>query len=238
MKTIGLIGGTSWHSTLEYYSYINQFTNKRLGAHHSAKIILQSVDFEQFKTMANLSQWGDIATHLISISKNLEYCGVDCIVLCSSTLHKVADQISSQINIPIIHIADTITTYMNDNDLSRPVLFGTLHTMNGTFITQKLNDNNIYAITPDIPEKEIINNIIFSELGKGFINPASKKQLLNIITDFRIQGIDSIILGCTELPLILEEDDIELPLINSTYIHAMEAVKFAIQRIINTQEKT
>ena len=228
MKKIGLIGGTSWHSTIEYYTYLNQIINERLGDDNSADLIIQSVNFEIFKSLAEKDQWDIIADKLLEISKSLITTGAEAIVLCANTIHKVADYINENIDVPLLHIGDALADALNKINSQTTGLTGTVYTMKSDFIPNKLKNKDINTIVPDKKDMALLNRIIFSELTKGIFKDESKIKILEVITKLKNSGADSIILGCTEFPLIIKESDTDIPLLNSTLIHANYIVDFAL----------
>ncbi len=234
MKTIGLIGGMSWESTVSYYQIINEKTKELLGGLHSAKILLYSVDFAQIEEYQAKGEWDKSAKVLSDIAITLEKAGADFIVICTNTMHKVAGQISENINIPIIHIADATANAIKKQKLNKIALLGTKYTMTQDFYKQKLIDKNIDVIIPNDEDIEIINDIIYDELCLGKINPISKEKYIEIINKLQKQGAQGVILGCTEIGLLIFKSDIALPVFDTTKIHATEAAKIAIGKEISS----
>ncbi len=228
MKTIGLIGGMSWESTVCYYQIINEKINEHFGGLHSAKILLYSVNFAEIEEYQAKGEWDKSTEVLSDIALKLEQAGADFIVICTNTMHKIAPQISKKINIPIIHIADVTAKKIKKENINKIALLGTKYTMTQDFYKQKLIDNNIEVIIPNDKDIEIINNIIYNELCLGKIILNSKQKYIDIIAKLQKQGAKGVILGCTEIGLLISQDDISLPVFNTTQIHAEEVAKIAI----------
>lgn len=228
MKIIGLIGGTSWVSTLEYYRIINETVKEKLGGMHSAHLILYSVDFNEF-IIKNMSKWDEIVKSFTSIGKKLEQSGADCLLICANTLHKVADDVQNNINIPLVHIVDVTAKKILADGLKKVGLLGTKYTMEENFYKKRLKEKfNIETIIPDEKERETIHNIIINELTQDIIKQSSKQKYIKIINSLVSKGAEGIILGCTEIPLLINENDVDIPMYNTTEIHALAAVEFAL----------
>ncbi|TXT63330.1 MAG: putative racemase YgeA [Promethearchaeota archaeon] len=230
MKLIGLIGGMSWESTIEYYKVINSLVNERLGDWNSAKILLYSVNFQEILPLQNSNEWDKIAEEIIDICQNLEIFGCKTIVICSNTMHKIADQIESNISIPIIHVVDETAKAIKEKNLERIGLLGTKFTMEGEFYENRLTDK--HGLTVYIPEgrdREYINNAIYTELAKGKFLDSTKEYFLKIIRKLKEKGSQGIILGCTEIPLIIKPEDVDIPLFDTLKIHLEGAVDFAFK---------
>ena len=227
MKTIGLIGGLTWESTSDYYRIINREVNRRLGGKHSAKMRIYSFDFneiEQFNRTNNLIGLGD---RLLEESLILEKTGIDCLLLCANTAHMFADNIRKNLKIPLIHIAEETGRAIKDRGIYKVALLGTKFTMEGDFIKGKLESEfGIEVLVPDDESRLKIHQIIFEELTIGKFTAASKDFLVNAINNF--ENIEGVILGCTELPLIFKTEDTSKTLFNTTEIHALAAVDFAL----------
>lgn len=230
MKTIGLIGGMSWESSLEYYRIMNEKVRDELGELHSAKIIFQSVDFQQIKVLQDEGKWNKLTEIMISISKNLESAGAEMIVICANTMHKMADSIQNNINIPIIHIADSTAQIIRAHKIKKVGLLGTKFTMENDFYVKRLSERHgLNVIIPAEEQRQIIHNVIFDELCRGRIEIRSKDMVLKVIDDLIDDGAEGVILGCTELPLLIKQSDVSQKLFNTTRIHAESAVLKAIQ---------
>ena len=228
MKTIGLIGGTSWFSTIDYYRIFNETVNKRLGNNSSAKILLYSVNFDEIVTLTKQNDWEGIGNIMSAAAKNLELAGADCMLLGANTMHIIADKIQSSISIPLLHIADVVATEIVKKDLKHVLLLGTKYTMQSSFYENKLLSKGIKLTIPDFEEMEVINNSIYNELGKGLILPETKKIYLDIVKKYMAVGVEAVILGCTEIPLLIKQPDCTIPLLDTTLLHATAAVEFAL----------
>lgn len=228
MKTIGLIGGMSWESTIPYYKIINEEIKEKLGGLHSAKIILYSVDFEEIEKCQSDGNWDKSAEILSDAAEKLEKAGADFIVICTNTMHKVAPQIAQRINIPIIHIADATADKLIENGISNVALLGTKYTMLQDFYKQRLIERGINVIIPDTDDIEIINRVIYSELCLGIISDSSRDEFIRIITALKDKGADGVILGCTEIGLLIHRNDSPIPIFDTTEIHAKKAADSAI----------
>ncbi len=228
MKTIGMIGGMSWESTVTYYKLINKKINKELGGLHSAKILLYSVDFAEIEKCQTNGDWDKGADILALAAENLEKAGADFIVICTNTMHKVVPQIKKRINIPIIHIAEATAEKLKENNISNVALLGTKYTMTQDFYKEKLIEVGINVLIPAKEDIEIVNQVIYDELCLGIISEKSKKEYLRIINELTAQGAQGVILGCTEIGLLIKQDDTSLPVFDTTEIHASKAVMEAI----------
>jgi aspartate racemase len=227
MKTIGLIGGTSWVSTLEYYKIINKTVNEKLGDAHSARLILYSVDFEE-DILKNMDNWNKLTDDLVDISKKLEYFGADFLILCANTMHKIADDVQKSINIPVLHIADATGLKIVEKELKMVGLLGTNITMEEEFYKKRLKEGfDIDAIVPKKDERELIHKIIRDELTHDIIKDSSKQKYIKIIKNLVADGAQGIILGCTEIPLLIKENDLDIPVFDTTSIHAKAAADYA-----------
>lgn len=225
MKTIGLLGGMSFESTATYYNAINTLVNQRLGGVHSAKLLLSSVDFAEVVQYQQNNDWEQAVTLLGSEAKKLEQAGADFILICTNTMHKVVDKIQSHISIPLLHIADTTITALAQAQMTKVGLLGTKYTMEKDFYKARLKQAGIDVVVPSPSDITIINSIIFDELAIGTISPQSKTQYLTIIDKLASQGVEGIILGCTEIGLLITQDDVTLPLFDTTLIHSTAAVE-------------
>ena len=228
MKTIGLIGGMSWESTITYYQVINQFISKSLGGLHSAKTLLYSVDFQEIESCQANNEWDKSAIILTDAAKRLELAGADFIIICTNTMHKVADQIQKNITIPIIHIAEVTAKYLIKDKIKSVALLGTKYTMEQNFYKSKLIEKGLNVLIPDEQDRIIINNIIYDELCLGLIKPESKQVYLNIIDKLVKQGAEGVILGCTEIGLLINQQDHAIPFFDTALLHAQEAAWLAI----------
>ncbi|HYE69281.1 MAG TPA: aspartate/glutamate racemase family protein [Anaerovoracaceae bacterium] len=228
MKIIGLIGGMSWESTVTYYQMINEIIKEKLGGFHSAKCILYSVDFHEIEECLTGGDWERGAEILTDAALRLEKGGAEFIIICTNTMHKVADQIQSKISIPILHIADVIAEELKENHIDKAALLGTKYTMEQDFYKDRLIENGIAVMIPEEQDRERINTIIFQELCLGIISEKSKKEYLRIIDDMMKQGARGIILGCTEIGLLINQEDTIAPLFDTTVIHGKRAAIYSI----------
>lgn len=229
MKTIGLIGGMSWESTVTYYRIINETIKDRLGGLHSAKCILYSVDFDEIERYQSSGEWGKSAAVLVEAAQALEKAGADFIVICTNTMHKVAPDISERIHIPILHIADMTAIALKKAAIRRLGLLGTKYTMLEDFYKAVLMDNDIEVVIPDNEDIETVNRIIYDELCLGIISEESKNTYLKIISKLSKEGAQGIILGCTEIGLLIKQSDTDIPIFDTTLIHAEQAALEAIK---------
>lgn len=221
MKTIGLIGGMSHESTVEYYKIINEEINRRKKGLHSAKMLIESYDFDEIEKLQSKENWEELTKILTGSAKKLEAAGADYIAIATNTMHICANEVQKQINIPLIHIAEAAGNYIKKKNFDTVLLMGTKYTMTKPFYKDKLkNEFNINVIIPDDIEQKIINNIIYDELCIGIIKESSRLELLKIINNYKLKGAKAVVLGCTELPNIIKEADIEI--INTTKIHSLE----------------
>jgi aspartate racemase len=228
MKTIGLLGGMSWESSAEYYRIINQLVMKELGGHHSAKCILYSVNFEEIEKYQKEGRWDEASRTLIKAAQSLEKAGADCIVLCTNTMHKLAKEIIARLSIPFIHIAHATANEILSKGVTNIGLIGTKYTMEQDFYRGVLEELGLNVIIPNTGQREVIHNIIYEELCKGKILPKSREKYNVIIHELVDRGAEGIILGCTEITLLVTNENLPIPLFDTTYIHALQAVRFAL----------
>ena len=229
LKTIGLIGGMSWESTVTYYKIINETVKEKLGGLHSAKCILYSVDFQEIEECQANGNWEKSGEILGEAANNLEKAGVDFIVICTNTMHKVVNQIKEKISIPILHIAEMTAEKILEKGLKNIALLGTKYTMEQDFYKSKLIEKGINVIIPDKNDIETINEVIYDELCLGTINFNSKKKFLEIVDKLRSKGAEGIILGCTEIGLLIKNEDTDVPLFDTAVIHAEEAAIYSVK---------
>lgn len=229
MKTIGLIGGMSFESTLDYYRIINETMRLKLGKLHSAKCILYSVDFEKIEVLQHENKWDELTCIMIDIAKKLKNFGADFIVICTNTMHKMAEDIEEKAQIKVLHIAEATGKEIIKSKIKKVGLLGTSFTMEQDFYKKVLKDKfNIDVIIPSREEREIIHKIIYDELCKGIINEESKDHYIKIINSLASNGAEGIVLGCTEIPLLIKQEDIDIPLFDTTTIHSISAAEFAL----------
>jgi len=228
MKTIGLLGGMSWESTVLYYQQMNRMVQDKLGHLHSAKVILNSVDFEEIATLQSNGRWQEAGVYLAEQALNLEKAGVDCIVLCTNTMHKVASQIEDAITVPFIHIADTTAKEILSQNIRKVALLGTAFTMEQDFYKAKLQEHGIDVVTPNEADRKTVHRIIYEELCLGVINPDSQQKYIAIVEKLIAEGAQGIILGCTEICMLIGDVKFSVPLFDTTAIHVKEAVSFSL----------
>ena len=213
MKTIGIVGGLTWHSTLDYYRLLNEEVNRRLGGYHAAKIILNSVDFAEIKVLTEKEDWDSIAVIMCNAARSIEAAGASCVMLGANTMH---------------NIADVVALSIKNLSLKKVALLGTKYTMQMSFYKDKLTDHGIATIVPSEENIEYINKSIYLEFSKGIFLPETKKQYLHIIDTLVGQGAEGIIFGCTEIPILVKQEDCNVPVFDTAYIHTMAAVDFAL----------
>lgn len=229
MKTIGLIGGMSWESSIEYYRIINETTRDRLGGLHSAKSVMVSVDFEEIEALQNQAKWAEATQIMIETAQQVEQGGADFILICTNTMHKMADAVENAIDIPLLHIADATADRIKQQSLTTIGLLGTRFTMEEEFYRGRLEKaHGLHVLVPDQAERDIIHRVIYDELVIGVINPESRIRYEEIIAHLVARGAQGIILGCTEIGLLVKDEDCTAPLFDTTHIHATAAVEFAL----------
>lgn len=230
MKTIGIIGGMSWESSIEYYRIINEAVKERLGDLHSARSLMVSVDFAEIEVLQREGRWEDATRAMINAARSVEAGGADFLIICTNTMHKMAEDVQRSIGIPLLHIADATAEVIKARGLRRVGLLGTRFTMEENFYRGRLAEkHNLEVIIPDISDRESVHRVIYNELVLGRIEPASKAEYLRIIASLADAGAEGIILGCTEIGSLVSQADSRLPLFDTTRIHALAAVQFALQ---------
>lgn len=230
MKTIGMIGGMSWESSLEYYRIVNQSINTRLGGVHSASCLMLSVDFAEIEALQRSGQWAEATQAMIAAARSLEAGGADFVVICANTMHKMADEVEKSIHIPLLHIADTAAEQIKAKGLHKVGLLGTRFTMEEDFYKDRLaQKHGLQVLIPNQADREIVHRVIYEELVLGRIDPQSKAEYLRIIANLVKDGAEGIILGCTEIGLLVQQADCTIPLFDTTPIHAEAAVEYALQ---------
>jgi aspartate racemase len=229
MKTIGLIGGMSWESSIEYYRIINETVRARLGGLHSAKSIMYSVDFAEIETLQQQGKWDEATDLMIDAAQRVERGGADFVIICTNTMHKMADEVQNHIQIPLLHIADATAEKIKARGLKRIGLLGTKFTMEEDFYRGRLTEKQgLEVIIPTERERDIVHRVIFDELCLGEIREPSKEQYVRIMDHLVRDGAEGIILGCTEISLLIQEKDSQIPLFDTTKIHAVAAVEYAL----------
>lgn len=228
MKTIGLLGGMSWESTQTYYRLINEGVKSRLGGLHSAKLVLYSVDFAEIEALQHQGDWPATARILSGAALSLENAGADFLMIGTNTMHKVAPEIEEAINIPLLHIADATADVLTQDNIQRVGLLGTRFTMEQAFYRERLEAAGIEVVTPDAPQRAEVHRVIYEELCQGEIQAASRETYLAVINSLAEQGAQAVILGCTEIGLLIKQTDTPVPLYDTTAIHAAQAVNQAL----------
>ena len=229
MKTIGLIGGMSWQSTQTYYRAINEAVNARLGGLHSAQVLINSVDFAPIAQLQQDGQWQQLGEQLANAAVQLQRAGADCIVIATNTMHKVAPQVQQQVTIPLMHIADALAEALKDQGIDKVGLLGTAFTMEQGFYRLRLSEKHgIDVLTPSSQQRQLVHEVIYTQLCHGHVHPDSKAAFLRIINDLALQGAQGIVLGCTEIGLLVQQADTDVTLFDTTFIHARAAVDFAL----------
>jgi len=230
MKKIGMIGGMSWESTQLYYELLNKKVKELLGGFHSADCVIESVNFAQIAELQKQDDWKALDALMIQRAKSLETSGAEMILICANTMHLCVDAINRNTNIPIVHIAQVTAEKIKDLGLNKVALLGTKFTMEKDFFRKILEDDNIAVLTPNQMDRDLVHDIIYKELVLGVLTEASKKTYLRIIEDLKMRGAQGVILGCTEIPLLIHPEDVDLPLFNTTKIHAEKAVYLSLEK--------
>ena len=229
MKTIGLIGGMSWESTASYYSAINQGVKAALGGLHSAKICLYSVDFAEIEQLQHQGRWDETAAILSKAAQSVEAGGADFVLICTNTMHKVADEVQAVVNIPLVHIADATADQLVADGVERVGLLGTKFTMEQGFYKNRITQKyGIEVLTPNAADRDIVHDVIYNELCLGQIRDDSRAEYLRIVSQLFEQGAQAVILGCTEIALLIQQQHTTVPLYDTTQLHADKAVKLAV----------
>ncbi len=229
MKTIGLLGGMSWESTVGYYRAINMGVKSRLGGLHSAKIVLYSVDFDPIEKLQHKDDWSATATILADAARNIEAGGADFLLICTNTMHKVAQQVEEAIQIPLLHIADATAEALLNDGMRTVGLLGTGFIMEEVFYKGRLHDKHrLNVVVPDPVDRTIVHDVIYQELCQGRVLAHSKKEYLRIIETLAKKGANAVILGCTEIGMLVKQEDTDIPLYDTTILHANKAVEYAL----------
>ena len=229
MKTLGLIGGTTWVSTVDYYRLINQQVNKKLGGLSSARMLLYSVNFAEFNPPTDPAKWSELTGKFTAIAQKLEKAGADCIVFCANTPHLIADSVRKTVNIPIINIAEETAKIVNRHNLKKVGLLGTRITMEQPFYNEKLLKYGISTIIPGPEDRQFIHSSILDEMARDIFKEETRQRYLTIIDELIQAGAEGIVLGCTEIPILIKQKDSSVPLFDTTLIHASAVVNFAIE---------
>ena len=230
MKTIGLIGGLSWESSAVYYRIINELVRDKLGGTHSAKIIMYSVDFSEFEQLQHQGDWDKLTELMIDAGTRLKNGGAEFIVICTNTMHKTAEAVENQVGIPLLHIADAAATEVKKMGLQKVALLGTRFTMEQDFYKARLQEKHgIEVVIPDRGEREVIHSVIYNELVLGKVLDSSREAFVKIIGRMNDIGAEGVVLGCTEIPLLISQKDSAIPIFDTTRLHALAAVEFSLK---------
>ena len=229
MKTIGLIGGMSWESTVVYYQLLNRMARERLGGLHSAKLLLWSFDFAEIEAFQAAGDWDRATEAMVDAGQRLESGGAECLVICTNTMHKMAPDVQAAVSIPLIHIADATAAAIRQTGSSQPLLLATRYTMEQDFYKGRLqSEHGIQVSVPDDEGRSTIHDIIYAELCQGIISPASKQRYLDVVAEETARGADGVIFGCTEVGLLIRPEDLSVPAFDTTGLHARAALDFAL----------
>ena len=235
MKTIGILGGMSWESSIEYYRLTNQLVKQRLGGLHSAKSVMVSVDFAPVEDCMSRGEWDQVGAYLVDAARQVEKAGADLLVIATNTMHKRYDQVRQAVTIPVLHIADAAGERIQEAGLTRVGLLGTKYTMEQDFYRPRLEDQfGVEVLVPGDVDRVLVDRIIFEELVLGIIRQESKINFIRVIDDLIGQGAEGIILGCTEIPLLIQAQDVAVPVFDTTFLHAELAVRFALGEEISS----
>jgi len=230
MKTIGMIGGMSWESSIEYYRIVNQTMKEKLGGLHSAKSVMYSVDFAEIETLQHEGRWEEATQAMIEAARHVEAGGADFVVICTNTMHKMADEVEAAIGIPLLHIADATAEAIKAKRLNKIGLLGTKFTMEEDFYRGRLVEKHgLDVLIPETEDREVVHRVIYDELVLGNIKTESREAYKKIINKLIAAGAQGIILGCTEIGLLVKDEDSSVPLFDTTYIHAVSAVEYALK---------
>lgn len=229
MKKIGIIGGMSWESSLEYYRIMNETVKQELGGTHSANCLMYSFDFQQVETLQHENKWEELTNLMVHEAQNLKQAGADFIVIATNTMHLMAPDIEKTTGLKVLHIADVTGEEILSRGLTKVLLLGTKFTMEGDFYTKRLQDMGIDVVIPNAKDRQIIHNVIYHELILGEIKPESKAEYKRIIESMASEGAEGVILGCTEIPLLIQDTDVSIDVLDTTLIHSTKAVKYALE---------
>jgi aspartate racemase len=228
MRRIGLIGGMSWHSTVTYYRIINEETQRRLGGHHSAELVLWSVDFDEIERLQVADRWDEAGEVLADAARGLERAGAEVLAICANTMHKVADAVTAAVDLPLVHLADVTAQAVRAAGIERVALLGTAFTMEQPFYRERLGSHGLDVVVPDADDRTEVHRVIFEELVQGVVDDASRRRYLEIVDRLVAAGAEGVILGCTEIELLLGPDDCPVPSFATTALHAHALVDAAL----------
>lgn len=229
MRTLGLIGGMTWHSTVDYYRLINEGVHERLGGSHSAELLLLSIDFEPIEELQGRGDWAGMAKLMGEWARRLEAAGAEGLVICTNTMHRLADSVTGAVSVPLIHIADATAGAIKEKGLATVGLLGTRYTMEMDFYRGRLvKEHGLKVIIPEEPGRTSVHDIIYRELAQGVVREGSRQAYVEVIRGLERRGAQGVILGCTEIPLLIKAADSPIPVFDTTALHAAAAVEFAL----------
>lgn len=228
MKTIGLVGGITWLSTTEYYRILNQLIQEKLGGVSSAQVIIYSVNFQEIKTKTEAGDWDGMAAIIGNAARQLEKAGADCLLVGANTMHRIADQIQAHVQIPLIHVAIVTANAIKEQGLQTVALLGTKYVMQQDFYRNKLTAQGLTVLIPEQEDIEYINYTIYNEFSKGIFTAAARQRFLEIIDELTAKGAQGVIFGCTEIPILLQQEDCSVPVFDTALLHAKAAVDFVV----------
>lgn len=230
MKTIGLLGGMSWESTQDYYRLINEEVRSHLGGLHSAKLVMLSVDFHEVEALMRAEAWDRVGDFLVERAKRVEAAGADFLLLCTNTMHKLADRLEGSLSIPLLHIADAAAQSVKERGMRKVALLGTRFTMEQDFYSGRLKEKHgLEVIIPDAADRELVDRVIFDELCRGVVRQESREAYMAIIERLHARGAEGLIEGCTEIPMLIDQQHSTLPIFDTTAIHAEAAVRLSLE---------
>lgn len=228
MRRIGLLGGMSWESSALYYEILNEAVRERLGGYHSARVLMSSVDFAEVEAMQAAGEWDDAGALLAAEAAALEAAGAECLVLCTNTMHKVADAIEAATSVPLVHIVDVTAAAVRASGLSRVALLGTRFTMEQAFVRDRLAAHGVEALVPPAEDRELVHEVIYGELVRGVVREESREAYVDVVARLVADGAEGVVLGCTEIELLLRPEDVDVPVFATTRLHALAALDFAL----------
>lgn len=229
MKKIGLLGGMSWESSLEYYRIMNELVKSKLGGSHSVKCLLNSFDFHEIEEMQHKGEWEALTDLMVNEANYLKMAGAECIVICTNTMHVMAPDIEKNTGLKVIHIADAAGDEIVKRNVKKVLLLGTKFTMEGDFYKERLENKGIEVVIPNESDRQLVHDIIYNELILGVLKPESKQQYIKIINKTIEEGVTGVVLGCTEIPLLIKQNDVAMEVFDTTEIHSRAAVEYAIK---------
>lgn len=230
MKTIGLIGGMSWESTVTYYRLLNRLARERLGGLHSAELVLWSFDFAEIEALQAAGDWEAATARMVEAAQAVERGGAQCLVICTNTMHKMAEAVQAAVSVPLIHIADATAAAVQAAGVTAPLLLATRYTMEQDFYKGRLKDRHGLDVrVPDSAGRKIVHDVIYDELCRGVVSPASKSRYLQVVAQAQTEGADGVIFGCTEVGLLVGPEDFTIPAFDTTELHARAALDFALE---------